>query len=173
MNAKYEKMPPFSLTTFLIRLALPPPRQESASRQKSPCSFPQTPNICNDEMTGAIKGVKNELWGHIILTRCCFAGTECASLSGYIQSSDGYQYTHVSSRQTPRINLFQSHPGVAMSTVDRGFGARPDLSAARTSPNSPPQAGRKLPDGWRIFHHQRPRGFSRRAGAGPLIICSH
>ena len=145
MNAKYEKMPPFSLTTFLIRLALPPPRQESASRQKSPCSFPQTPNICNDEMTGAIRGVKNELWGHIILTRCCFAGTEYASLSGYIQSLDGYQYTHVSSRHTPCINLFQSHPGVAMSTVNRGFGARPDLSAARTRPNSPPQAGRKLP----------------------------
>ena len=39
-------------------------------------------------MTGAIRGVKNELWDHIILTRCRFKGTECAYLSDYIQSLD-------------------------------------------------------------------------------------
>lgn len=44
-------------------------------------------------MTGAIRGVKNELWDHIILTRCCFNGTEGGYLPGYIQWKTSYQYT--------------------------------------------------------------------------------
>jgi hypothetical protein len=56
VNAKYEKMQSFSLATFLIRLALPLPRLGFVPRQRDGCAFPQIPNICNGEMTGAIKG---------------------------------------------------------------------------------------------------------------------
>lgn len=56
MNAKYEKMPPFSSATFLIRLVPPPPRLGFVARQNDQWAFPQIPNICNGEMTGAIRG---------------------------------------------------------------------------------------------------------------------
>lgn len=56
MNAKCEKMPPFSSATFLIRLVPPPPRLGFVARQNDQWAFPQIPNICNGEMTGAIRG---------------------------------------------------------------------------------------------------------------------